>query len=111
MAIPHSISIIQLSRALSLIHPPTSLSCIHGGPTGAVFQLFVWYPNTDPDARNATLAHGDAEDRVYPDQVVIKLPDDDPSRAVKERFAPILYKDIAMARLHTGEHIGVANYS
>ncbi|KZS93259.1 RCC1/BLIP-II protein [Sistotremastrum niveocremeum HHB9708] len=64
-------------------------------PTFDTAELFTWGTN-----RNATLGHGDAEDRSNPDQVLLKT-EDDPAKPIKERFTPITFSDITMAKLHT----------
>lgn len=63
-------------------------------------ELFTWGTN-----RNAALGLGDANDRAYPDQVVIPRKDDvarQHSRTLDDRFAPIHVRQVSMSKLHSG---------
>lgn len=62
-------------------------------------ELFTWGTN-----RNAALGLGDANDRAYPDQVVIPRKDDvarQHSRTLDDRFAPIHVRQVSMSKLHS----------
>ncbi|GJJ07428.1 hypothetical protein Clacol_001630 [Clathrus columnatus] len=56
-------------------------------------DLLTWGGN-----RNATLGHGDSNDRTFPDHVIIPQLDTLPS--IKQ-FTPVLIKAVSMAKLHT----------
>jgi hypothetical protein len=62
-------------------------------------------PHGDFNIRNAALGLGDANDRAYPDQVVIPRKDDvahQHSRSLDDRFAPIHVRQVSMSKLHSG---------
>ena len=63
-------------------------------------DLLTWGAN-----RNAALGLGNGDDRVYPEQVVIRPPEGSAmseKENVDARFAPIHVRQIAMSKLHTG---------
>lgn len=71
-------------------------------PSGKVderLDLFTWGSN-----RNATLGLGDADDRTFPDQVLISRPDTSFIDSVDSRFNPVRVCEIAMSKLHTGSY-------
>ena len=59
--------------------------------------------------RNASLGHGDTDDRTHPEQVVLRRHDEDPEIHGKTSFKlqPALVRDVHMSKLHTG----TANFS
>lgn len=59
--------------------------------------------------RNAALGHGDAGDRLYPDQVLLSPQNahaepEKQTRTLKERFEPIRAKQVVMSKLHTSAY-------
>jgi inhibitor of Bruton tyrosine kinase len=71
---------------------------LHGEDAQLRAELFTWGAN-----RNAALGHGDADDRVLPDQVTLEPVQARPENAnVEERFAPVRVRQIVMSKLHTG---------
>ncbi|OCH89259.1 hypothetical protein OBBRIDRAFT_842555 [Obba rivulosa] len=65
----------------------------------APMDLFTWGAN-----RNAALGLGDADDRAYPEQVVIQPADGLPiskKESIDVRFSPIRVREVAMSKLHT----------
>ena len=63
-------------------------------------DLLTWGAN-----RNAALGLGNADDRMYPEQVIIRLPGGSAlseKEGVDARFTPIHVRQIAMSKLHTG---------
>jgi inhibitor of Bruton tyrosine kinase len=57
--------------------------------------------------RNASLGHGDTDDRTYPEQVVLKHHDEsegDPTArdTIAIKLQPVRVRDVQMSRLHTG---------
>ncbi|KAI0071191.1 hypothetical protein K474DRAFT_1776321 [Panus rudis PR-1116 ss-1] len=60
-------------------------------------MLFTWGTN-----RNAALGLGDADDRTFPDQVVIERPFTSVMDTLDVRFEPVYVENVAMAKLHTG---------
>lgn len=70
-----------------------------GTDEGSPMELYTWGAN-----RNAALGHGDGDDRLYPDQVMIQPVElsskDSNARA---RFTNVMVTQIAMSKLHTGE--------
>ncbi len=63
-------------------------------------ELFTWGSN-----RNATLGLGDADDRAFPDQVVVPRPETSPADLLELRFAPVRVNQVAMSKLHTSKHV------
>lgn len=61
-------------------------------------ELFTWGIN-----RNAALGHGDGDDRLYPDQVIV--PPGTGGGEVKScaYFPKIAVHQVAMSKLHTGK--------
>ncbi|KAH6915615.1 hypothetical protein BKA70DRAFT_1178804 [Coprinopsis sp. MPI-PUGE-AT-0042] len=62
-------------------------------------ELYTWGAN-----RNAALGHGDGNDRVNPDQVVIQSKEDPETLAdyhIVDRFTPISIHQAQMSKLHT----------
>ncbi|KDQ61981.1 hypothetical protein JAAARDRAFT_528626 [Jaapia argillacea MUCL 33604] len=79
---------------------PSSFDTSASNGDGIVADLFTWGAN-----RNAALGLGDGDDRVYPDQVVIRR---DPTVAasveknsVEKMLTPIRVKQVVMSKLHT----------
>ncbi|KAI0248740.1 hypothetical protein BJV78DRAFT_1331173 [Lactifluus subvellereus] len=64
-------------------------------------ELYTWGTN-----RNASLGHGDTDDRIYPEQVVLRHHDEtegDPTirDTIAFKLRPSLVEDVQMSRLHT----------
>ncbi|KAH8989434.1 hypothetical protein EDB92DRAFT_1868224 [Lactarius akahatsu] len=70
------------------------------GTTGG-FELYTWGAN-----RNASLGHGDTDDRIHPEQVVLGQCDtsegsDKARDTINFRLQPALARDVRLSRLHT----------
>lgn len=59
-------------------------------------DLYVWGSN-----RNATLGLGDDNDRITPEQVLIRRENERRTNVIVERLRPVPIRDISMSRLHT----------
>jgi len=68
-------------------------------------HLVIMVKLTWSNLRNAALGLGDANDRAYPDQVIIPSKDNAARRYNKtldERLAPVQVRQVSMSKLHTG---------
>ncbi len=54
--------------------------------------------------RNASLGHGDTDDRIHPEQVVLEHynASEGSEKAIAFKLQPALARDVQMSRLHTG---------
>ncbi|KZV84965.1 hypothetical protein EXIGLDRAFT_726601 [Exidia glandulosa HHB12029] len=60
-------------------------------------DVYTWGTN-----RNATLGHGDADDRAFPDSLDLPPDDAKAKSSIASRFTTVPARHIAMGRLHTG---------
>ncbi|KAH9041005.1 hypothetical protein EDB85DRAFT_1858258 [Lactarius pseudohatsudake] len=71
------------------------------GANRHVYHLTYWVPN-----QNASLGHGDTDDRIHPEQVVIGQWDtsegsEEARDTINFRLQPALARDVRLSRLHT----------
>jgi len=69
------------------------------GDVTSRLDLFTWGTN-----RNAALGLGDADDRTYPDQVVIERKQTSEHDTLDTRFEPVRIRQVKMGKLHTGQY-------
>jgi hypothetical protein len=60
-------------------------------------ELYTWGTN-----RNAALGVGDGDDRLHPEQILLRSKDTTFQSSLRKRFGPLPVKDIRMSKLHTG---------
>ncbi|KAH9169421.1 hypothetical protein EDB89DRAFT_1888857 [Lactarius sanguifluus] len=71
------------------------------GANRHVYHLTYWVPN-----QNASLGHGDTDDRIHPEQVVLGQCDtsegsEEARDTINFRLQPALARDVRLSRLHT----------